>query len=209
MDKRLIIVGAGDLGREVLGWMLSSGSLSDFSKLFFIDDSVTSLNIIGHDLVWLGNVNDFYPVDGDQLVAAIASPITRSIIVEKLLSRGCEFISYIDPSAKFSLGSQVGQGCIILPYSLVSNDSTIGDFSIINCHASVGHDVQIGSFVSISSHVDIMGYCEIRDKVFMGSGSRVLPRKRIGELATIGAGATAARSVPPGRTLYAPLSMLL
>ena len=209
MAKRLIIVGAGDLGREVLGWMLSSGSLSDASELFFIDDSVTSLNIIGYDLVCLGSIDGFYPVDGDQLVAAIASPITRSIIVEKLLSRGCQFTSYIDPTARLSLGSRVGQGCILMPYSLVSNDSIIGDFSIINCHASVGHDVQIGSFVSISAHVDIMGYCEIRDKVFMGSGSRILPRRRIGELATIGAGATAARSVPSGRTLYTPLSKLL
>lgn len=209
MTNRLILVGAGDLGREVLGWMISSGSLSDASKLCFIDDSVTSLKIIGYNLVYLGTVDSFYPIDGDQFVAAIASPIPRSVIVNKLLSRGCEFISYIDPSAKVSLGSQVGQGCIILPYSLVSIDSIIGDFSIINCHSSVGHDVEIGSFVTISSHVDIMGHCEIRDKVFMGSGSRVLPRKRIGELATIGAGATAARSVPPGRTLYVSLSKLL
>lgn len=207
--KRLIFVGAGDLAGEVLGWLATSGLLFNVEQLYFIDDSISCLKTASYDLTYLGTIDGFYPIDGDQLIASIASPITRSTIVEKLLSRGCVFASYIDPSVRVSSGSQVGQGCIIFPYALISNDSIIGDFSLINCHASIGHNVKIGSFVSISSHVDIMGHCEIRDKVFMGSGSRVLPKKRIGELATIGAGATAVRSIPSGKTLYAPLSKLL
>ncbi len=207
--KRLIFVGAGDFATEVFGWMASSGFLYNIDYLCFIDDSVTSLSIAGRNLLYLGNIHDFYPENGDKFVATIASPTARSSLVEKLLARGCLFLSYIDPSVKISLASVVGRGCIILPYSLISNDSVIGNFSIVNCHASVGHNVTIGSFVSISSHVDIMGHCVVGDKVFMGSGSSVLPGKSIGELATIGAGAIAVRSVPPARTLYAPLSRLL
>lgn len=209
MSKRLIIVGAGDLGKEVLGWMQLSGFLSRFSCHCFIDDNISCLKTNGYELTYLGNIDGFYPMVGDELIATVASPNSRSTIVEKLLSHGCIFSSYIDPSVLLSSSSSVGQGCIILPYSLISNDSVIGSFSIINCHSSIGHNVSIGSFVSISAHVDIMGHCEVSDNVFMGSGSRVLPTKRIGEFATIGAGATAARSVPPGKTLYAPLSKLL
>lgn len=209
MSKRLIIVGVGDLGKEVLGWMHLSGFLSRFGSHCFIDDNINCLKTNGHELTYLGNIDSFYPMDGDELIVTIASPISRSKVVEKLLSHGCIFSSYIDPSVRISSSSRVGQGCVILPYSLISNDSVIGDFSIINCHSSIGHNVSIGSFVSISAHVDIMGHCEVWDNVFMGSGSRVLPTKRIGEFATIGAGATAARSVPPGKTLYAPLSKLL
>jgi len=207
--KRLIIVGAGDLGKEVFGWMQLSGFLSHFSGLYFIDDNISSLKYSGYELTYLGNIDGFYPMVGDELIATIASPISRSKVVEKLLSHGCIFSSYIDPSVMLSSSSRVGQGCIILPYSLISNDTVIGNFSIINCHSSIGHNVSIGSFVSISAHVDIMGHCEVGDNVFMGSGSRVLPTKRIGEFSTIGAGATASRSVPPGKTLYAPLSKLL
>lgn len=210
MVKRLIFVGAGDLGREVFAWMLSSGDPFGCSdNLFFIDDNVNALNVGGFDVCYLGAIDAFFPVDGDQLVAAIASPVVRSVIVKKLLSRGCKFASYIHPSAHVSLGSTIGRGCILLPHSLVSNDSIIGDFSIVNCCSSVGHDVSVGSFVTISSHVDIMGRCVVEDKVFMGSGSRVLPGKRVGESAVIGAGATAARSVASSKTLYAPLSKLL
>ena len=207
--NRLIFVGAGDLASEVFGWMAASSFLSNVDNVCFIDDSVTSLSIAGRDLVCLGSVDNFYPQDGDKLVATISSPIARSTLVEKLLARGCDFLSFIDPSVKISVGSLIGCGCIVLPYALISNESIIGDFSIINCHASVGHNVTIGSFVSISSHVDIMGHCSLGDKVFMGSGSSLLPGKSIGDMATIGAGAIAVRSVPSARTLYAPLSKLL
>lgn len=207
--KRLIFVGAGDLASEVFGWMTTSGFLSNVDKVCFIDDSVTSLSIAGSYLVYLGTIDDFYPQDDDKLVSTIASPVARSTVVEKLLARGCVFLSFIDPSVKISVGSVIGSGCIVLPYALISNDSFVGNFSIVNCHASIGHDVTIGSFVSISSHVDIMGHCVVGDKVFMGSGSSLLPGKRIGDLATIGAGAIAVRSVPPARTLYTPLSRLL
>jgi sugar O-acyltransferase (sialic acid O-acetyltransferase NeuD family) len=210
MSNRLIFVGAGDLGREVFAWMLSSGyALASVADFCFIDDNVNSLSVGGVDLCYLGSIDSFFPVDSDQLVAAIGSPVVRSVTVEKLLSRSCNFVSYIHPSVHVSLGSMIGQGCILLPHSLVSRDSVIGDFSIVNCCSSVGHDVSVGSFVTISSHVDIMGHCVVEDKVFMGSGSRVLPGKRVGESAVIGAGATAARSVASGKTLYAPLSKLL
>ena len=210
MTHRLVLVGAGEFGREVFAWMLSSGYASNSGADFcFIDDNVTTLSICDVDLTYLGGIDSFFPLGGDQLVAAIASPAARSVIVEKLLSRNCNFVSYVHPSVHVSLGSRIGQGCILLPNSLVSRDSVIGDFSLVNCCSSVGHDVSVGSFVTLSSHVDIMGRCVIDDKVFMGSGSRVLPGKRVGESAVIGAGATAARSVATGKTLYAPLSKIL
>ena len=106
--KRLIFVGAGDLASEVLGWMAASGFLSDVDKVCFIDDSVTSLSVAGSCLVYLGTIDDFYPQDDDKLIATIASPIARSTVVEKLLARGCAFLSFIDPSVKVSVGLQLG-----------------------------------------------------------------------------------------------------
>jgi sugar O-acyltransferase (sialic acid O-acetyltransferase NeuD family) len=210
MTKRLVFVGVGDLGREVFSWMLSSGSALCSDRLIcFIDDNVQQSSIGAVRLVYLGAIDSYWPVDGDELVVAIASPGSRSEIVDKLLCRGSYFASYIHPSVQISSGSKVGRGCILLPHSLVSNDSVIGDFSIVNCCSSVGHDVSVGSFVTICSHVDIMGRCVIEDNVFMGSGSRVLPGRRVGQSAVIGAGATATRTVASGKTLYAPLSKLL
>ena len=210
MRNRLILVGAGDLGREVAGWILSSDfSSSKIQELFFIDDNVEELTVGDHSLKYLGPIVDFFPFEGDELIASIASPSVRSIVVEKLAERGSIFASYIHPSVLLSSGAKIGRGVLMLPYSLVSNDSVIGDFTVVNCFSSVGHDVSIGSFVTISSHVDVMGHCVVDSEVFMGSGSRVLPGKHLGKSAVLGAGAAAFRSIPPGKTLYSPLPKLL
>jgi len=145
----------------------------------------------------------------DEVVFSIANPIIRKHIVSKMSSRNCIAASYEHPSVIRSLTSVLGTGCILLPYSILSENVHVGNYSIVNCHSSVGHDAHIGSFVTISSHVDITGHCVVEDEAFFGSGSRILPGKRVGARAVVGAGAVASRSVPDGNTLYSTPSKLL
>ena len=145
MPKRIILVGAGDLGKEVAGWMLSSDSAFSWEREYcFIDDNVTELTVGTYSLRCLGSVDDFYPDKDDELVAAVASPSVRAIIVKKLARRGSNFVSYIHPSVRLSVGVKIGRGVIMLPFSLVSVDSIIGDFCVVNSSSSVGHHVSIG-----------------------------------------------------------------
>ena len=58
MGNRLIFVGAGDFGKEVLGWMLSSGSpLARDKELCFIDDNVSHLSLASRVLRYLGVID--------------------------------------------------------------------------------------------------------------------------------------------------------
>lgn len=210
MTRRLVFVGAGDLGREILGWMLHANpSLSSEAKLCFIDDNIDHMSAAGLSLTSLGSIEDFFPQPEDEVVFSIANPLTRKHIVSNLTSRNCNAASFVHPSVIRSLTSVLGTGCILLPYSILSENAHVGDFSIVNCHSSVGHDTRIGSFVTISSHVDITGHCVVEDEAFLASGSRILPGKRVGVRAVVGAGAVASRSVPDGNTLYATPSKLL
>ena len=210
MTKRLIFVGGGDLGREILAWMLhASPSLSSEVKLCFIDDNIDCMSAAGLSLDFLGSIEGFIPQSTDEIVFSIANPLTRKHIVSALASRNCNAVSFVHPTVIRSLTSVIGTGCILLPYSILSENAHVGDFSIVNCHSSVGHDARVGSFVTISSHVDITGHCVIEDGAFLASGSRILPGKRVGARAVVGAGAVASRSVPDGNTLYATPSKLL
>jgi sugar O-acyltransferase (sialic acid O-acetyltransferase NeuD family) len=210
MTKRLIFVGGGDLGREILAWMLHANpSLSSEVKLCFIDDSIDCMSAAGLSLDFLGSIEGFIPLSNDEIVFSMANPLTRKHIVSALASRNCNAASFVHPSVIRSLTSVIGTGCILLPYSILSENAHVGDYSIVNCHSSVGHDTRVGSFVTISSHVDITGHCVIEDGAFLASGSRILPGKRVGARAVVGAGAVASRSVPDGNTLYATPSKLL
>lgn len=210
MTKRLVFVGAGDLGREILAWMLHANpSLSSETNLCFIDDNIDCMSAAGLSLVSLGSIEDFIPQPEDEVVFSIANPLTRKRIVSSFTLRNCNVASFVHPSVIRALTSFLGTGCILLPYSILSENAHIGNYSIVNCHSSVGHDTRVGSFVTISSHVDITGFCVVEDEAFLASGSLILPGKRVGVRAVVGAGAVASRSVPAGNTLYATPSKLL
>ena len=54
-----------------------------------------------------------------------------------------------------------------------------------------------------------MGWAEIKQQVFLGSGSRVLPKVRIEENCIIGAGTTIIKSLNAGKTAYTLPAKLL
>jgi sugar O-acyltransferase (sialic acid O-acetyltransferase NeuD family) len=210
MVKRLVFAGAGDLGREILAWMIHANpSLPSELDLCFIDDSIDCMSASGLALPTLGSIEAYIPSPEDEIVFSIANPRTRKHIVSTLISRSCNVASFVHPSVIRSLNAVIGTGCILLPYSILSENAQLGDYSIVNCHSSVGHDTRIGSYVTISSHVDITGHCVVEDEAFLASGSRILPGKRVGARAVVGAGAVASGSVPDGNTLYATPSKLL
>jgi sugar O-acyltransferase (sialic acid O-acetyltransferase NeuD family) len=203
MINRLILVGGGDLAREIVCWLIHSDQrITSRVKLCFIDDNRNSMIASGVSLEYLGTIDSFFPLPGDKVLYGIADIFVRKRVVKLLSSRNCVAESFIHPSVITALSSKIGLGCILLPYSIVSENVFIGNYTILNCQSSVGHDAVIGSFVTISSHVDITGHCVVEDEAFLGSGSRILPGKRVGHGAVVGAGAVASRSVPSRNTLY-------
>ena len=65
MARRLVFVGAGDLGREILAWMLHANpGLPSEVKLCFADDNTDCMSAAGLSLANLGSIDGFFPVRG-------------------------------------------------------------------------------------------------------------------------------------------------
>ena len=210
MKSRIIFVGAGDFGYELINWFFHSNpNILNDHTVGFIDDNVKVLCVGGIDLCCYGDINTFVPLLTDKLYLAISKPSVRRYIVHQLKNRGAFFSSFIHPSALISKTALVGEGCIFCPFSLASVGSVLDEFVIVNCYTSIGHDVHVGAFSTLSSHVDLTGHAIIGADVVIGSGARVLPRLTIGDCAVVGAGAVVMRSVPNNRTVYAAPAKLL
>ena len=67
---------------------------------------------------------------------------------------------------KFHLNNKVifGEGNIVCPNSVFTDDIKIGDFNIFNINVTVGHDVKIDSFNTFNSHCDITGGSLVKNK---------------------------------------------
>lgn len=202
--ERLIIVGGGGFGRELICWAADSADAGRTPCLAgIIDDDPDALAGYDYQVAHLGSIEDFQPRRDDLLVLALGTPSTKRRIASKLAERGGRFGSLIHPTAIVAPTAKLGEGVILCPRSLVSADVALGRLVIVNVMSSIGHDARVGAYTTLSSHIDVTGFASIGDGVLLGTGAKILPKVKVGDGATIGAGAIVYRSVAPGATAYA------
>jgi sugar O-acyltransferase (sialic acid O-acetyltransferase NeuD family) len=200
--KNLFIVGAGGFGREMFHWARQH---PDHGRLWriagFLDDKISALEGYHYVPGVLGTIRDYNPMPTDLLLIAIALPKIKKTVVESLIQRGADFLTYIHPSVVVGGNVSVGRGTVVCPGAVITSDVTLGEFVTFNCCSSIGHDARLGDFVTLSGHCDITGFCRVEEGAFFGSHACMIPRTRVGAWATVGAGSTVIMSVPDGVTV--------
>lgn len=198
--KRLIIVGAGGLGRQVLAQLQRDlGHGLDWIIDGFLDER-------GPDAVpdslfypWLGYPADFCPTPQHIFVAAVGDPAMREAQTAPLASKGAEFVSI---RTQCRLGVRTTYGATFFGYDVSCGvDSRIGNFGFIDQDVIIGHDVLIGDYVHIGPRAIISGYVQIGKGVTINSGAMIARDIKIGDGATIGLGAVVFSDVPAGATM--------
>lgn len=192
-NRRFVLVGAGDLGREIASWILEpSYQAANLSPaVAFLDDALTGSIPIGkHPVPILGAVNTYSAEPCDVFLVCVMDPTARRRLIADLTAQRVRFGRFIAPTAVVSQSAQVASGAIICPHSTVSHNATVSPHVVINIGSSVGHDAFVGEGCVISSHVDITGHVQIGEFTFIGSHAVILPNVRVGAFARIGANAT-------------------
>ena len=201
--KNLIIVGAGDFGREVLDWALAiPEEKRDWKVAGFLDDNPDILMNYDTGLKILGCPSTYNLHKNDVFIIAIGNPASRKKIARLLTERGGTFTQVIHPSAVIGSRCKVGVGAIICPRVVITTDIHIGDFVIVNVASSIGHNSFIGDFCTVSPHCAIMGHSTIEEDVFFGVCAHCVPNITIERGAIVGAGSTVYRRVEKHSTVF-------
>ena len=187
--KKLVIIGAGGCGREVLQWAKDiNKSKPTWGSFEFIDDNLEALNGKTCDAPLHKKIQGYQPEKDADYICCIAKSDLRKNIVESFEANGAHFINIIHPTAVVSSSSKLGKAVVLYPFSIVSDNALIEDGCIINMYSSVAHDSVVGEYSTISAHCDITGMCKVGKYVFMGTSSQMIPSSRIGDNAYICAG---------------------
>jgi len=197
--KRLIIVGAGGFGREVLSYCQDcQHQKKEWEIKGFIDDNKVALESYNYNLLIIDTIKDYSPQPDDVFVMAIGFPTINKLIVgEMLINKGAHFISIIHPLARVDKRASIGAGCVIAPWACISCEVNLGDFITINAYASVGHDSILHNGCTISSYGSIAGKAKLGKGVSVGIHGVILPGVEIGDFATVGSGSVAVKLVKP------------
>lgn len=207
--RRILIVGAGGFGREVLLWARDTWpTVATRITGFLAADAAGRPG----PLPIVGDPATFEPQPGDGLLLAIGIPGIRRSVAEGLLMRGAEFLTLIHPTAIVASTASLGPGSIICPCAIVSDAASVGRCGLLNYHASVAHDSAMGNFAVLSPYAALAGGATVADDVFLGMHATVGPGVAIGPRSKVAANSCALNDVPgdslvhgvPGR--IAPLA---
>jgi sugar O-acyltransferase (sialic acid O-acetyltransferase NeuD family) len=199
--KKLIIYGAGGLGREVKSML--SQCTDTYSLIGFLDDGceagkvVEDIKVLG-GLSWLSNC----PPDV-QVVLAIGDPKVKAGVLRQIKPEwNVQYATVIHNRATIQALEFVliGVGSVIGAGSVLTTGIRLGEHVLINLNVTIGHDSVIGDCSSIMPGVSIAGEVTLGREVMIGSGADIINRIKIGAQAIIGAGSVVNHDIPAAST---------
>jgi sugar O-acyltransferase (sialic acid O-acetyltransferase NeuD family) len=200
--ERVIIVGAGGFGREVLHWARDSWPAHQEKIAGFLSDDPRRLDATSCRIPILADPATFSPQAGDYLLLAIGIPGVRRKVAEDLLDRGGMFLTMIHPTAIVAQSAQIETGAVICPYAIVSDSARAGRFALLNYHASLAHDSVAGDFAVLSPYATLGGGAALGEDVFLGLHASVAPSVVVGDGSKVAANSVALADAPAGSLIY-------
>ena len=199
--EKVVICGAGGLGREVLEILKSQNSLRKKWKILgFIDDTkakgqfINGFPVIG-DIDWFCNNHK-----NVGCLVAIGDPQIRYKVVKKLDNYNIKFVNAIHPSAILSDSVSLGKNVIICAGVVLTVNIKLGSHIVLNANSTIGHDVIINDYCSIMPSATINGNSHIKEGANFGSGATGIQNIQVGKWSIIGAGAVVVKDIPDGVT---------
>lgn len=191
--KKILIIGAGGLGKEVADLIRY---LNQYEIEGFLDDDPGKKDTLVNQLPVLGTVLDLEKYcDTKHIVIAIANPGVKKKIAKVAVNAGFRFPNLIHPSVVLGNNVTLGQGNIICAGVILSTESCLNDFITINPQCGIGHESTLCSYSTLYWGVHIGGNTIVNEACELGTHSCVLQGLHIAEKVVLGAGAVVVKSI--------------
>lgn len=201
--KKILIVGAGGFGRELLQWIKDINEIKPTWRITgFLDDNPHALSGMDCDCDVVGTVAGWHPAADEEFALAIGNPRAKEKIVRMLKAKGAVFATVIHPTATVTDYSRYGEGLIMFPYAKISVNSRVGDFVTV-LSSGIGHDVVVGDYTTISGMCSIMPNVKIGRRVFLAANVAVTYDVAVGDDAYLGLGCIVLKDVAMGVKMFA------
>ena len=194
--KRILIIGAGDLGQQIAHYVSDS---IEFKVMGYVDDWAVK-GELRNDFPVLGKIDDIEELYDQSIFDELLMGIgykhfgKRKDLFEKYRGK-IPFATYIHPSCYVDNAAQIGQGVIILPRCVVDVQSIINDNAFIYSGTVIGHNSTIGFNSILSLSVTIGGFSCIGESCFIGLGSTIKDDVNIAHDVFIGSGSNVIESI--------------
>lgn len=196
--KKLVIVGAGDFGREV-SWVAEriNAQTPVWELLGFVDDgaAVQGRTVDGYPVLrpvsWLEAVTDELYV-----VCSIGTGRVRKQVMERVLANPhLRPAVLIDPAAIVGRNAQVGPGCVVCAGTVLAISSRLEAHTIVNLNCTVGHDTVLEPYCTVHPGSNLSGRVHVGACTDIGTGTKIIQGLAVCPGCTLGAGTVVVRDI--------------
>ena len=202
---KLIIVGAGGLGREIYDQAchdVDCGRIWNIAG--FLDTRPHALERYQISLPILGDPTIYYPNTDEIFVVAIGDTRLKRELVEPLRQKGANLVSL---RTCVHMGARTTFGASVFGIDAkIAVDVSIGDFVYVGADVIIGHDSTVGDYSHIGARTFIAGRVKIGSMVTIHPAATITMDAEIGEGAVIGAGSVIIGKVAPHTTMMGPVA---
>lgn len=194
--KDLVIIGAGDFGREVAALIANINEVNyTWNFRGFVDDILKGQTVEGFEI--LGKVDSLYSMNPKpHVVIAIANPQVKKSIAHELDRHSLPLATLVHPSVIISDHVDIGPGSIVCAGTIFAINTVVGKHCILNFACRVGHDTVIKDYSSCMPGTNLAGKVVVGEGCYFGLNACVINGKVIGEWTTVGAGAVVIEDIP-------------
>jgi UDP-3-O-[3-hydroxymyristoyl] glucosamine N-acyltransferase len=114
---------------------------------------------------------------------------------------GARLFTYVHRSAWVAGSSNLGEGVVVCPNSLVNAGARVGDNVAINVFCSVGHGAQIGAHSVLSPYCSLSGDSVLGEGGFMGTRATLFPKTVLGSDCIVDAHSAVRQSEPDNKMI--------
>lgn len=200
INTKLLIMGCGGHARSIADVALSCG----FQTLIFVDSNAKPQE------QWCGF--DILSTVGEgpwQCLLGAGDSYNREQQWHEAAERNWFMLTLFSLNATRGIGSQVGEGSVVLHHAHLGPLSCIGKGSIVNTAAIIEHDCRVGDFCHIAVNATLAGQVVLGHHVMIGAGAVVKQDVCISDNVIIGAGATVIHNIQePGVYVGTPARLL-
>lgn len=194
MAERLVIVGAGGHGREVLDIIDAVGG---YEVLGFVDDGEPDQRLLRVPL--LGPVSTIDELSDVHVVLGIGDPRVRAEVAARTSAPPSP--PMVHPMASTGSHCRIGQGSVIAAGARLTTNVTIGDHCYVGPNATIGHDSVLDDFATLYPGTVVSGSVQVGRAATIGAGASVKQGVAIGPRAVVGMGAATTHSVTAETTV--------
>lgn len=202
--KKVVIIGAGGMGREILDIIdACNKAKKTYEPLgFIVDPQFGAPGTIVNDKSILGGF-DWLEKHSDKVyvTCGVGASHLRYQLIERAERLNCRFVNLMHPSAILTRQVSIGEGGVITAGCILTNQIQIGNHVIINLSCTIGHDAKLQNFVTLGQGVRVSGNVTLETGCYIGTGTNIVEKIRVGEWSIIGAGSTIIRNIPANTTV--------